>query len=265
MADLTEPRTPMGGVNLVIGLRPEIWTQVAASRSPADVAGFTTPVVGPGGYTMPATQYDLTLWIAGSSYDIVFDAAISMIAALRGIATLAQETVGWAYHRDLDLTGFIDGTENPLAVRGRRESPGATRLAPAPGRVGAAAFQKWAHDSAAWSRTPVSEQEAVIGRRKADSVELSDRPDSSHVARTDQDTFGTIFRRNTPYGSVLDHGTMFVGFSATQRPLAAMLESMAGVTTGERDALTHYSRPLTGAYYFVPAVDDLATFSTVVE
>jgi len=44
-----------------------------------------------------------------------------------------------------------------------------------------------------------------------------------------------------------------------------MLESMAGVTTGERDMLTHYSRPLTGAYYFVPAVDDLATFSTVVE
>jgi len=55
---------------------------------------------------------------------------------------------------------------------------------------------------------------------------------------------------------------MFVGFSATQRPLAAMLESMAGITTGERDALTNYTRPLTGAYYFVPAVDDLAGCST---
>jgi porphyrinogen peroxidase len=81
-----------------------MWTQVAASRSPADVAGLTTPVVGPGGYTLSATQYELTLWIAGSSYDIVFDVAISMIAALRGIATLPQETVGWAYHRDLDPT-----------------------------------------------------------------------------------------------------------------------------------------------------------------
>jgi putative iron-dependent peroxidase len=260
VADLTEPRTTMGGVNLVAGFRPEIWTQVAASKSPADVAGFTTPVVGPGGYTMPATQYDLTLWIAGSSYDIVFDAVISMIAALRGIATLAQETVGWAYHRDLDLTGFIDGTENPsLSV-----APGKVLVPPgSPGAGGSVLLlQKWAHDSVAWSRLPVSEQEAVIGRRKADSIELSDRPDTSHVARTDQDTFGTIFRRNTSYGSVLDHGTMFVGFSATQRPLVAMLESMAGVTTGERDMLTHYSRPLTGAYYFVPAVDDLTTFST---
>lgn len=39
-----------------------------------------------------------------------------------------------------------------------------------------------------------------------------------------------------------------------------MLESMAGVS-GERDALTRYSRPLTGAYYFVPALDDLAKVS----
>ncbi len=182
-----------------------------------------------------------------------------MIAELRDVATLADETVGWSYHRDLDLTGFIDGTENPpLSV-----APGKV-LVPAgsPGAGGSVLLlQKWAHDSAAWSRLQVSDQQAVIGRGKPDSVELSDRPDSSHVARTDQDEFGTIFRRNTPYGSVREHGTMFVGFSATQRPLAAMLESMAGITTGERDALTNYTRPLTGAYYFVPAVDDLAGFS----
>jgi putative iron-dependent peroxidase len=32
-----------------------------------------------------------------------------------------------------------------------------------------------------------------------------------------------------------------------------MLESMAGLTTGTRDALTRFTRPLTGAYYFVPS------------
>jgi porphyrinogen peroxidase len=100
----------------------------------------------------------------------------------------------------------------------------------------------------------------VIGRSKPDSVELDPRPEISHVARTDQDEFGKIFRRNTPYGSMLDHGTMFVGFSARQRYLAAMLDSMAGVA-GDRDALTRYARPLTGAYYFVPSLDDLAAFA----
>jgi putative iron-dependent peroxidase len=60
-----------------------------------------------------------------------------------------------------------------------------------------------------------------------------------------------------PYGTVTDHGTMFVGFSADQRPLATMLESMAGLADGVRDALTLYTQPLTGAYYFVPSTQSL--------
>src|SRR5262249_30055559 len=101
----------------------------------------------------------------------------------------------------------------------------------------------------------LAEQEQVIGRRKLDSVELEDKPADSHVASTDQERFGKIFRRNMAYGTVTDHGTMFVGFSAEQRILAAMLESMAGLADGARDALPRYTRPLTGAYYFVPSAD----------
>jgi putative iron-dependent peroxidase len=97
----------------------------------------------------------------------------------------------------------------------------------------------------------------VIGRRKSDSVELDPKPDDSHVASTDQDRFGKVFRRNMPYGTVTDHGTMFVGFCAEQRPLQAMLESMAGADDGTRDALTRYTTPLTGAYYFVPSTESL--------
>jgi deferrochelatase/peroxidase EfeB len=36
-----------------------------------------------------------------------------------------------------------------------------------------------------------------------------------------------------------------------------MLESMAGLRTGVRDALTRYTRPITGSYYFVPASESL--------
>ena len=100
-----------------------------------------------------------------------------------------------------------------------------------------------------------------MGRTKPDSIELENKPEDSHVARTDQDSFGHIFRRNMPYGTITDHGTMFVGFAAGQQPLAAMLESMAGLLSGERDALTRYSRPLTGAYYFVPSSESLLEVS----
>ena len=60
-----------------------------------------------------------------------------------------------------------------------------------------------------------------------------------------------------PYGKVDDHGTMFVGFSADQTPLSKMLDSMAGLITGTRDALTRYTQPLTGSYYFVPSIEGL--------
>ena len=80
----------------------------------------------------------------------------------------------------------------------------------------------------------------MIGRTKAESVELDPRPADSHVASTDQDTFGHILRRNMAYGTVTDHGTMFVGFAAGREPLQTMLESMAGLKTGSRDALTQH-------------------------
>ena len=255
VAGLTEPRTTMGGVNLVTGFRPELWAAAAPASAPAKLHGFDTPVTGAGGYVMPATQHDVMLWIAGGSYDVVFDAGVEMMSELTDVAVLADEIVSWSYHRDLDLTGFIDGTENPsLSV--------APRFVLVPeGRPGAAGsvllLQKWRHDTAAWTALSTQDQEQVIGRVKATSEELEDKASNSHVARTDQDQFGHIFRRNTPYGSIRDHGTVFVGFSAAQRPLATMLESMAGVN-GEPDALTRYSQPLTGAYYFVPSVDDLA-------
>ncbi|HZD32480.1 MAG TPA: peroxidase, partial [Candidatus Angelobacter sp.] len=72
------------------------------------------------------------------------------------------------------------------------------------------------------------------------------------------DKFGKILRRNLPYGTYTNHGTMFVGFCAKQQVLAEMLDSMAGVIGGQRDALTNYSKPITGAYYFVPAIESLA-------
>jgi porphyrinogen peroxidase len=255
VASLREPRTTMGGVNLVAGYRPELWRAAVPDDAPADLAGFDEDLVGIDGFVMPATQHDAVLWLSGSGYDVVFDVARVAIAELRGVASVADETSSWPYQHDRDLTGFIDGSENPTLIE-------AAEVAVVPeGRPGAGGtillLQKWPHDAAEWESLTDREQERVIGRTKADSVELEDKPSDSHVASTDQDTFGKIFRRNMPYGTVTDHGTMFVGFCAEQPPLAAMLESMAGLTSGHRDALTRYTRPVSGAYYFIPSTDTL--------
>lgn len=261
LADLREPRTTIGGVNLVSGFRPEMWRRLVPEGLPAGLAGFNQDVIGADGFVMPATQHDAVLWLSGSSYDVIFDEARQAINALAEIASVADETSSWPYRRYRDLTGFEDGTKNPSLLA----APGVV-LIPA-GMAGAGGtillLQKWVHDAKAWESLAQPAQERVIGRTKPDSVELDPQPSDSHVTRTDQERFGNIFRRNMPYGTVTTHGTMFVGFSASQRPLQAMLESMSGAADGVRDALTRYTKPLTGAYYFVPSTDAILQFASL--
>lgn len=255
VASLREPRTTMGGVNLVVGFRPELWRAHSPDDAPPGVEGFNTAIAGVDGFVMPATQHDVVVWLSGIAYDVVFDTVKTVINALDNLATVADETVSWPYQHDRDLTGFIDGTENPDLI----DAPGAAFLPGGqPGAGGSVLLlQKWVHDRRGWEALADEQQEQIMGRRKPDSVEIEDKSPHSHVGSTDQDRFGKIFRRNMPYGSVTEHGTMFVGFSAEQRRLSAMLESMAGLSDGVRDALTDYSRPLSGAYYVVPSADSL--------
>src|SRR5690349_9498715 len=44
VASLREPRTTIGGVNLVAGFRPELWAQVAPEAAPPGVTGFNEPI-----------------------------------------------------------------------------------------------------------------------------------------------------------------------------------------------------------------------------
>jgi putative iron-dependent peroxidase len=266
LAALDEPRSTVGGANLVVGFRPSLWAAAApATAVPEGVSGFDQPVSGVEGFSMPATQQDAWLWVAGHATDLVFDVCSTALDALKDVAGLATEVTGWAYRDSRDLTGFEDGTENPplaeavpvVAVPDGAPGAGSTVVL----------VQQWAHDRAAWASLDVEVQERTMGRTKPDSIELAEEvmPADSHVSRTViEDADGVelaIFRRNTPYGSVSDHGTMFVGFSREQARLHRMLLRMAGAEDGIRDALTRFTTPLTGAYYVVPSIEDLAAFA----
>lgn len=254
ISSLREPRTTIGGINLVVGFRPELWSKVFPDTMPAEVHGFNQDIKGIEKFVMPATQHDAVLWLSGSAYDVIFDEAHQAIAAVKRLATVADETSSWPYRHDRDLTGFIDGSENPSLV----EAVSVAIISEGAGAGGSILLlQKWEHDTTAWESLSVEKQQKVMGRMKADSVEIENKAKDSHVASTDQDVFGKVFRRNMPYGSVTKHGTMFVGFSAEQSRLSKMLENMAGLKSGKRDALTRYTTPRTGAYYFIPATDML--------
>lgn len=264
-ANLHEPRTTVGGVNLVTGFRPEVWRAVAPDDAPVDAQGFDTPIVGPDGFTMPATQADMWLWIAGASNGVLWDAGRDAIETLARIAVLDRHVNGWTYGQSRDLTGFEDGTENPSLMEASQVA-----LVPAgqPCEGGSILlFQQWRHEEA-WFELRQTEQERAMGRTKHDSIEFKgDRvAQDSHVSRAKDVVNGEerdIFRRNVPYGDVVDYGTLFVGFSCERSRLQRMLERMSGAEDGTRDALTRYTTPLTGAYYVVPSMTALTRFARI--
>jgi porphyrinogen peroxidase len=161
MANLGEPRMTTGGVNLVVGFRPSLWAHVAPEEMPAEVTDFDQEVRGVNGYTMAATQHDLWVWVAGHAYHAVFDVTREAIAALIPVARLAAEVAGWTYKESRDLTGFIDGTENPPLS----EAPEVALISDgSPGAGGSVVLvQQWIHDAAAFEALPLEEQEKVIG------------------------------------------------------------------------------------------------------
>jgi porphyrinogen peroxidase len=243
------------GCNVVVGFRPELWRTIAPGACPDGVHGLDEEVRGPDGYTMPATQHDLLVWVAAASRDVVWDEAVRVIRILEPYATLATETDAWAYHHHLDLTGFVDGTENPPLGA----APAYALVSEGPGVGGSVLLlQRWGHDAVAWEAIGTEAQEQVMGRTKdAVSIELDDKASTSHIARTDQDEVGKILRRNIPYGGVRRHGTLFVGLCGRQQVLHDMLLRMAGADGRGRDDLTRYTTAETGAYYFLPALSDL--------
>ncbi len=52
IASLREPRTTMGGVNLVAGVRPEAWREALPDDAPADLAGFNEDLAGSDGFVV---------------------------------------------------------------------------------------------------------------------------------------------------------------------------------------------------------------------
>ena len=242
------------GCNVVVGIRPSLWRRLRPDVAAGGVHDFDAPVRGDDGFTMPATQHDLVVWVAGGRQDSVFDEGRRAVEALDGIATLAHENKGWNYHGNIDLTGFVDGTENPTLAETARICLVAD--GPATGSS-VLLLQAWRHDLAAWDAAGVPAQERAIGRTKAGNVELDPKPAGAHNSRTDQDLVGKILRKNIPIGGVSDPGTLFIGLAADQETLHTMLERMAGRGAEPRDDLTRYTVAHTGAYYVLPAVEAL--------
>jgi putative iron-dependent peroxidase len=262
LSRLRAPAVSAGGVNLVIAFGSDLWRTVAPEQAPADLAPFT-PIGRLGGHHAPATQHDVWLWINGSSQDVVFEHSRAAVRALTDVAAVATEQPAFVHRDSRDLTGFVDGTANPMT----HEAPGAALIPDGqPGAGGSHVLvMRWIHSLEAFEAQPVSEQERVFGRTKSVSNELEGdaKPPTAHIARVEIHDEGggelPIYRRSVPYGTVGEHGLQFVAFSAERGRFDRMLSRMFGTDAdGLHDRLTDFSRPVSGAFYFAPALTLLA-------
>jgi putative iron-dependent peroxidase len=114
------------------------------------------------------------VWTHGTGEDVELDVARAVVTVVAPVAELAAEQPCLVYLDSRDLTGFIDGTENPPV-----EQAFDVALVPdgQPGAGGAFVLaQKWVHYLEAFHAQSRPEQEGTIGRTKPDSVELDDKP-----------------------------------------------------------------------------------------
>jgi porphyrinogen peroxidase len=265
LAQVRAPGPAPGGLNVVMGFGAHAWRRLAPDVVPPGLRPFET-VGDPAGRHAPGTQHDLWVWLHGTGEDVLLDGARVTAAILAPVATVVEEVPSFIRRDNRDLTGFIDGTENPPVEEAFEV---AVLPEPGPGAGGSFAItQRWHHDLVAFAALAVSEQEGVIGRTKPDSIELDDdaKPPDAHIARVViEDDSGKeleIYRRSTPFGTVCDHGLYFFAFSADLERFDRMLARMFGTSgDGLHDRLTEFTTPSSGSYYFVPSLESLAAIA----
>ncbi|EPF9307300.1 Dyp-type peroxidase [Vibrio vulnificus] len=248
---------PDAELTLSIAFSKSFWQQLDMAM-PAELIDF--PVLGEGEIVAASTDVDVLLHCHSQRHDLHFYLLRKLLSEVAEDVTVVDETYGYRYLDSRDMTMFVDGTENPKA-----EKRAEVALIPDGDFAGGSyvMVQRFEHNLPAWNRLNVSAQEKVIGRTKPDSIELDDVPAASHVGRVDIKEEGKglkIVRHSLPYGSVTGaHGLLFIAYCHTLHNFKAMLESMYGATDGKTDQLLRFTKAVTGAYFFAPSKEMLAS------
>jgi putative iron-dependent peroxidase len=227
----------------VVGVGTPLVARVAGLRAfPGDVPPF------------PSTQHAAWVFLAHGDSTHLFDAGRALGLRLRGLLDVVDEIDAFTYREGRDLSGFVDGTENP---KGDDAVAAAIIAGRGEGLDGGSfvAVQRWVHDLDAVDRMTTAPRAAAVGRDPETDRELPDAPESAHVKRTAQEDFDPpahILRRSMPYGGIREHGLNFVAFGESLDRFERQLRRMSGREDGVRDGILAFTRAVSGAYYFCP-------------
>ncbi|MGE6649441.1 Dyp-type peroxidase [Shewanella colwelliana] len=245
--------------NGFVAIGANYWDSLYPAKRPAQLRPF--PAMNSDNRDAPAHEYDLFVHLRCDRFDILHLVANEVCQMFEGLVELVDEERGFQFMDNRDLTGFVDGTENP---KGRhRQDVALVGDEDISFKAGSYVHvQKFAHNLSKWNRLPQKKQEDIIGRTKIDNIEYAsdDKPLTSHIKRVNlKDENGNsmeILRQSMPYGSVKEQGLMFISNCRNSVNFEKMLHSMIhGDADGHHDHLMHFTQALTGSSFFAPSLD----------
>jgi putative iron-dependent peroxidase len=248
---------PDAEIKTAIAFGPDLWAKLSHD-SPENFHQLQ-PLYGT--FEMPVEAADVLIHLACARADLCFALAQAFFDGIQDRVEIFEERACFRYLEGRDLTGFIDGTENPQLQAERAE----TALLPEDSGVfadGSFVFaQRFVHDLDKWRKLKVDAQEQVIGRSKLESIELEDahKPSNAHISRVviedEQGEELEILRHSLPYGEGhAEQGLFFIAYTKDLKIIDQMLAHMYGTSSDQlHDRLLHFVRPVNGAYYFAPS------------
>ena len=192
--------------------------------------------------------------------------AAAITDVLDAVAISVEEIHGFRYWDSRTILGFVDGTENPHGQD--RELFGIIGDDDPAYKGGSYLFvQKYIHNLTGWKGLSTEDQEKVIGRYKANDIEMDDdvKPSNSHIALANVGDDLKIVRDNMPFGSMSTNemGTYFIAYASTFTTVQKMLSNMfIGSPVGNYDRILDFSTAKTGSLFFVPTfnmIDELSS------
>ncbi|MBK7355393.1 Dyp-type peroxidase [Propionivibrio sp.] len=216
------------------------------------------PTITAPGLVIERAPEVLWVWLRGDERGEIVLRSQRLVRVLAPAFRLKESWDAFKYAEGRDLSGYVDGTENPT---GDEAIHTAMIGAEHPTIRGSSfvATQRWRHDFERLESMTEGEKDSSIGRRLVDNEEIDDAPETAHVKRTAQESFtpeAFVLRRSMPWSDASDAGLMFVAFAASFYAFEAQLQRMAGAEDGVVDALFKFTQPVSGAYFWCPAVKD---------
>lgn len=224
----------------------------ALGREVPGLHGFEA-LAGPG-VSVPSTQGAVWVFLAGEDPGEILHRGRTFSEAFGDDLQLQEDISSFVFDGGRDLSGYEDGTENPVGDRAMEVALVAGQGAGLDGGS-FVAVQRWVHDLARLDRLSAEERDAVIGRERVSNEEMEEAPAFAHVKRAAQESFepeAFMLRRSMPFGSIKEHGLYFVAYGASLSAFERVLRRMAGLEDGVVDGLFEFSRPVTGGSYFCP-------------